>query len=145
MTFTRNIFVTNSSSTCNIVYGIMLPGGGLDKLINLLYDQNKEAIDTELDAYWEEERPADVCDAIREMDDWEYLINDLLPAGINLVLGEGDEYLDFAGSLACDIIDNHVVLTDITPDHYSAMVLMAEKVGKKKPKPNLHCWSVYDE
>jgi superfamily I DNA and RNA helicase len=150
--FSRPLFVTNSSSSSHIVYGVKLDRSNLEKLVDLLAADpaNKTKIDDEIkNFYLEENLPKDsvpLAEQIAEMDEWEYLLNDILPEGIEIIrdYDENDHvYLDLSGSLASKVIDGRVVLVDISADAYNELVKLAKSVGVKSPDPNLHTWVTY--
>jgi hypothetical protein len=151
----RELFITNSSSSSHIVYGVKLTGDKVDELINKLSKDNYQAFRDELINYHGEEevneRGENAVELIIEMDEWEYFISDFLPKGITLVRNYDNDYdrtcyLDLDGSLQSEVIDGKVVLTDMSAVAHMKLEELTKSLGVKRTeaKPNLHTWVSYN-
>ncbi len=149
MMFCRHKFVTNSSSSSFLIYGIELTREQSETLINLTIAINIKEIEKKLHEYYDEDEDnmlniEDIMDLIAGKD-VEFL-DDFFPAGAGLRrCGETDTYwIGFDNSLTAEIQDGKVVLVDFPADEVAKAIELAKDAGVENPRLEAIHWAEYD-
>jgi hypothetical protein len=142
----RELFVTNSSSSSCIVYGIELSKENVTNMINSLAHKYEREFTEEIINYYGVEEDVSLAAMpalITGMDEWWELISNYLPKGIVVYHGEYDDYLDFSGNMAAEVQDGKVVLKNISTESFNAMIDLAKNAGVENPQVQLYNWVEY--
>ena len=148
----RPIFVTNSSSSCTVVYGIQIDEQQLDKFLRILYRKNQkkaEAFVKRIRKDKQEELAFDPENDFVEIikgDFWG--ANGIMPKNVALAYGEGysygegcdDYWIDFKPSMDGEVKDGQVVLKNLKAEDVTAIVDMAKEAGVTDTTLRLDYW-----
>lgn len=152
--FIRTKFVTNSSTTSYLVYGLQITDNEIDQLASYLQKQDPERFlkllvertDTEKEVLEEELKAGDTArDLIYDNYDFQEFIGKLLPADIAIEVNEYESYLHINKAFDTELRpDGQVVLTKVTAEHYKELLKLAKEIGAKDQTIGFVHWAVAD-
>lgn len=154
--FVRGKFVTNSSSSSYMVFGIWLTGKDVRKIKEEVYapallanadkilEKAKEwSFDTSgYEEAGEWERQQILQDAMYEIDEDE-IQHLLLPPPLALYDNSGEGYLYIDYALTTSVKDGQVILDNFTEEEITLLKEFCEKVGINYKTPTIQSWAVW--